>query len=104
MDIIFRLTIIFALTKHRKMPKSFSRNHFTPNQTLIRLKSILFFLLSLPSFFHAREKSPFGLASSTSALLIIAQFVGLLGRKNTAAMLLLTLQKKKKTHLWTVFF
>jgi hypothetical protein len=27
------LTIIFAPTKHRKMPKSFSRNHFTPKQT-----------------------------------------------------------------------
>jgi hypothetical protein len=24
------LTIIFTLTKYRKMPKSFSRNHFTP--------------------------------------------------------------------------
>jgi hypothetical protein len=27
------LTIIFAPTKHRKMPKSFSKNHFTPKQT-----------------------------------------------------------------------
>jgi len=28
----FSLTIIFAPTKHRKMPKSFSRNYFTPKQ------------------------------------------------------------------------
>jgi hypothetical protein len=27
------LTIIFTYTKHRKMPKSFFRNHFTPKQT-----------------------------------------------------------------------
>jgi hypothetical protein len=26
------LTIIFAPTKHNKMPKSFFRNHFTPKQ------------------------------------------------------------------------
>jgi len=32
-EIIFRLTIIFAPTKYRKMPKSFFRNHFTPKQT-----------------------------------------------------------------------
>jgi hypothetical protein len=27
------LTVIFAPTKHRKIPKSFSGNHFTPKQT-----------------------------------------------------------------------
>jgi hypothetical protein len=32
-EIIFQLTIIFALTKHRKMSKSFFKNHFTLKQT-----------------------------------------------------------------------
>jgi len=33
------LTIIFAPTKHRKMPKLFSSNHFTPKQTKHQLQT-----------------------------------------------------------------
>jgi hypothetical protein len=39
MEIIFRLTIIFAPTKYRKIPKPFFKNHFTPKQTGIKINS-----------------------------------------------------------------
>jgi hypothetical protein len=42
----FSLTIIFVHTKHRKIPKSFSTNHFTPKQTEHKIHIFHFALLS----------------------------------------------------------
>jgi hypothetical protein len=56
------LTIIFAPTKHRKMPKLFSRNHFTPNKRSINQK----YLVNFKKLFARKSFSPYGRRSQPS--------------------------------------